>query len=522
VEKNIGIDFGTTNTVIYSRDSKGTLKKIGGKSIKSAVYFLSKNEYIIGEDAINIGYSPEYSKALVTDFKPNITEKYEITAENGETFKIKGTAVARLFLNKVLNDYVEVRFRKFFGTAEMGNADKTVITVPAKFDAHKKTKIKKAANDAHFSNVGIAFEPTAAAVAASYMNETDDTIAVYDFGGGTFDVSVIAKNSNDHYESLEEDGDSELGGNRITDAVAEKIIIPILNRYGVQIYSDYDDMEFDDEDCMTEDEYLYNIRTIKQYIEGLKEYFSENDAPYVGIIKLDENGESTNYEWSIEKTVFEDAIEEYVRRTVDITRRVIDRVEKRGYYVKKIIMAGGSSQLSLAEKLLREEFEYDGIDIILSENVFDLIAKGALLMAEQQKLIRVKQKTTSQFGVGVRTGIGIKKFDMLIDIDEMLPVSGSKRFTIDSNILNVGVVEIPCYEKDVKNYPNAVAEFDDGISHINTYRILVDRRINPAEIEVTFTIEKDGTLNLSAKLLDKNGILITELNSEIMSDSEVE
>ena len=354
------------------------------------------------------------------------------------------------------------------------------------------------------------------------MNETDDTIAVYDFGGGTFDVSVIAKNSNDHYESLEEDGDSELGGNRITDAVAEKIIIPILNRYGVQIYSDFDDMEFDDEDCMTEDEYLYNIRTIKQYIEGLKEYFSENDAPYVGIIKLDENGESTNYEWSIEKTVFEDAIEEYVRRTVDITRRVIDRVEKRGYYVKKIIMAGGSSQLSLAEKLLREEFEYDGIDIILSENVFDLIAKGALLMAEQQKLIRVKQKTTSQFGVGVRTGIGIKKFDMLIDIDEMLPVSGSKRFTIDSNILNVGVVEIPCYEKDVKNYPNAVAEFDDGISHINTYRIPVDRHVNPDEIEVTFTIEKDGTLNLSAKLLDKNGILITELNSEIMSDSEVE
>lgn len=71
-------------------------------------------------------------------------------------------------------------------------------------------------------------------------------------------------------------------------------------------------------------------------------------------------------------------------------------------------MAGGSSQLSLAEKMLREEFEGEGIDVILSDSVFDLIAKGALLMAEQQRLIHVDEKTTTQFGVGLRTGIGIK------------------------------------------------------------------------------------------------------------------
>ena len=185
-------------------------------------------------------------------------------------------------------------------------------------------------------------------------------------------------------------------------------------------------------------------------------------------------------------------------------------------------MAGGSSQLSLAEKLLKDEFEHEGISVVLSDSVFDLIAKGALLMAEQQKLIRVEEKTTTQFGVGVRTGIGLKKFDMLIDINKALPVSGSKRFIIDNNILNVGVVEIPCYEKDIKNYPNAVTERDKGISHINTYRISVDRQLNPSEIEVTFTIETDGTLNLSANLYDIAGNQITNYNAEIMSDNEVE
>ena len=67
-EKNIGIDFGTTNTVIYSRDAKGKLKKIGGKSIKSAIYFLSKDEYVIGSEALDHENESEHSRALITDY----------------------------------------------------------------------------------------------------------------------------------------------------------------------------------------------------------------------------------------------------------------------------------------------------------------------------------------------------------------------------------------------------------------------------------------------------------------------
>ncbi len=521
--KNIGIDFGTTNTVIYSRDLKGNFRKISGKGgIKSAIYFISRDEYVIGNEALEHEDESEHSQALITDFKPNIMEKFEIVAENGEKFRLKGEAIARLFLNKLLSECIEVKFRKIFGTSEITSADKTVITVPAKFDAEKKSKIKKAAKNALFSNVGIAFEPTAAAIAASDNDVTDDIVAVYDFGGGTFDVSVIEKDSNDHYISIDEDGNSDLGGNLITDIIAEKIFIPELNKCGIEIYSDIDDMEFDDEDTMSEDEYIYNIRTIKKYIENLKEYFSDYDDAYKGIINILVNGEIENIDIEITQADFENAIRDTVQETVDITRRVIDRIKEKNKYVKKIIMAGGSSQLELAKKLLEEEFEYDGIEIILSESAFDLIAQGALLMAEQQRLIKVEEKTVTQFGVGVRTGVGIKKFDMLIDVNKTLPVSGSKRFSIDSNILNAGEVEIPCYEKDINNYPNAITERDKGITHINTYHIGFDRKHNPSEIEVVFVIETDGTLNLSAKMFDKSGKQITDFNAEIMSDNELE
>ena len=123
--KNIGIDFGTTNTVIYSRDQKGKFKKIGGKSTRTAVYFKSRDEYIIGQDAVKSAESTP--QALVLNFKPDICEKREIIAENGDKFKLKCEAVARLFLNQLLTEKVEKRFLKMFGTGEMTEQDKTVM-----------------------------------------------------------------------------------------------------------------------------------------------------------------------------------------------------------------------------------------------------------------------------------------------------------------------------------------------------------------------------------------------------------
>jgi molecular chaperone DnaK len=522
MEKNIGIDFGTTNTVIYSRDNKGNLKKIGGKCIRSAIYFYSKEEYCIGSDAFERGCDASHGKALVTDFKPRITEKFDITAEDGTEFRLKGEAIARMFLSKVLSDFIEPRFKKIFGTVEMTAADKTVITVPAKFDVERKSRIKKAALKAMFTNVGIAFEPTAAALAALEDDFSDDTIAVYDFGGGTFDVSVIEKDVNGHYISVDEDGDSNLGGNVITDAIVNKVFLPLLEQHGIRISLDPDDMEFDEDGEMTEDEYIYNLRTIRNHVESMKEFFSENEVEYSTPIQIYQNGVSTTYPINIDKRSFEAVIVPLVKSTVEITRRVIDRIKDSKKYVRKIIMAGGSSQLSLAERMLREEFEGDGISVILSDSVFDLIAKGALLLAEKQKLIRVEEKTATQFGIGVRTGVGIQKFELLIDAGETLPVTGNRRFRIDQNIIDIGSVDIPCYEKDVKNYPAALTEHDNGILHINTYHITIEKGACPAEIEVVFTIEVDGTLNLTVELFDGNGNSIQGYNTEINSDNDTE
>ncbi len=521
ITKNIGIDFGTTNTVIYSRDQKGKLKKIGGKSTRTAVYFKSRDEYIIGQDAIKVAQQPDgNSQALVLNFKPDICEKREIVAENGDKFRLKCEAVAKLFLNQLLTEKVEKRFLKMFGTGEMTEQDKTVITVPAKFNPEQKNKIKRAASNAYFSNVGLAFEPTAAAVAALGTDVKGDIVAVYDFGGGTFDISVIERDTDGHFRQIDEDGDRNLGGNDITDAVIEQLIIPVLEENDIEFSMDYDDMEFDESE-MLEEEYYYNYLAVQQCGNELKESFSEENS-YEYKLGIMQGGEKIICDIAVSLEQFENAVRPLIQTTVDITERVIEKARRQKKYVRKIVMAGGSSNIILAHKMLSEQFENEGIEVILSDEPFDLIAKGALFMAENHKLIMVEERTTEQFGVGERTGSGLTRFQTLIPENEILPVSGSKIYEVNVNMQKNGEIEIPCYERDIKNYPDAQVTRDKGISYINTYKIQIDSTLFPSSVRVEFNIEKDGTLRLSAELLDSAGNVLKQIETDITSDSDIE
>jgi molecular chaperone DnaK len=521
VSKNIGIDFGTTNTVIYSRDKNGKLQKIGGKSTRTAVYFVSKNECVIGRDAIRCAKNNNTPQALMLNFKPDICDKREIVAENGDRFKLKCKAIAKIFLNQLLNEKVEKRLLKLFGNGEMTDHDKTIITVPAKFSPDQKKYIKSAAQDAYFSNVGLVFEPTAAAVASLGTDIKDDIVAVYDFGGGTFDISVIERDLQGHFKQIAEDGDRNLGGNTVTDMVIEKFLLPILEENGVEFSMDVDDMDFDDDDvAMTEEEYYYNVIALREVGNEIKEAFSE-EVEYKDKFIILQNGEPVTYDVSITLEEFENAILPLIQNTIDITQRVIDSVYSQKKYVHKIVMAGGSSKILLAQKLLIEQFENDGIEIILSDEPFDLIAKGALLIAEQQKLFIVEEKTTQQFGVGERTNSGLTRFYPLISENVVLPTKGNKIYDVTKEMLKTGELEIPCYEKDVKNYPHAQVTRDKGVSYINTYKISIDNKLQPSCIDIQFEIDTDGTLQLSAKLLDSKGSLLKTIQENVASDDVI-
>lgn len=521
--RHLGIDFGTTNTVVSFKDANGKLKQINGGSVRSAVCFLSKHEYVIGDDAIRKAGINKQS--LVLNFKPNISgEPIYVTAINGDEFKIKPHIVARLFLDKIRSNYIEKRFQKIFGNAELTEEDRVVITVPIKFSAEEKKLVKKAAINAHYPNVKLAFEPTAAAMAMTKNDEERNIIAVYDFGGGTFDISVIESDNGGKYVPLERDGDKKLGGNNITLKIAKDIIIPILNKQAIYIPLEED--EFDEDECgISEIDYKINIYEIITVAESIKTTFSEFDSPetmeFVVPIKIDE--ETFQIDFEVTKKEFEECIQPLIEETVNITRKVIDSVvNTHKVKIPQITMAGGSSKIYLAQKLLEDEFKSDGINIAVDEDVMSVISKGALEISEKENLIQVSERTASQFGVAERKGIGILVFESLIDINSALPVSGSKEYGISNSMLDCGELEIKCYEKDVRNYPNSTNVTEKGIEFINSYRISFDKNLKPETVVVTFSIEKDGTLEISALFKDKYGKVLENVTNSIIGDNDLE
>lgn len=523
MKRCIGIDFGTTNTIISFRDTKGKLKKMGGKSIPSAIYFESKKVFYIGSEALQkakIGCR----EALVTGFKANIKgERYRITAENGDIIRLKPMVISKYFLNKILTDNIQKRFLKIFGDGELTEQDRVVITVPVKFNPEEKQAIKKAASEAYYPNVKIAFEPTAAAIASS-KDCQDSIITVYDFGGGTFDVSIIKKDKNGTFLPLEQGGDKQLGGNAISKAIAEHILLKEVASIGIEI--PIEEEEFDEEDYgMSYVEYQRNIAIIMETAEEVKKVFSvadEDDIQKFPFIIYYDNKEQM-IDLSIERKQFEACIYPLVKRTVDITRQVVDRaVQKYDVEIHSIIMAGGSSQLLLAQRLLKEEFQKDSITVCLNEDVFDLISIGALELAEQENMIAIEEKTGSQFGVAERIALGTLLFETLIDKDEKLPVTGEKEYDITEDMLRIGELQIQCYERDIKAFPKAKMIPNDigkGINFIETYRIKLNANLKPEKIKVCFSIEKDGTLTLEWKLLDAKGNIIDQDKDNAISFS---
>ena len=225
--KEIGIDFGTTNTVVSYYNKKDRLRqlKYEGKSIiPSVIYFKSKEDILIGSAAKK---KLQFLKngAGVDNFKPQIgnSERVEIVTEDGETLRLRYREIAAYFLNQVIHG-VEEKLLREFGPDE-GCLDRAVVTVPAMFNDKERSATKRAVKEAGIQEVKLVAEPTAAAVA--YEEDRNEhtpnaTVLVYDFGGGTFDVSIIQENHG-QFKEIARGGRKNLGGNDLTKKIFNKL-----------------------------------------------------------------------------------------------------------------------------------------------------------------------------------------------------------------------------------------------------------------------------------------------------------
>lgn len=245
-------------------------------------------------------------------------------------FKYKSKKVASIFLNRIIAN-IENQLIKEFGPEE-GCIGNVVITVPAKFNDSEKEATKWAAKNAGFEEVKLAAEPTAAAVAHKQESgQEGKTILVYDFGGGTFDVSVIQENQKKFVE-IATGGDKKLGGNKLTEKLAEYFFKLIEDEYGIEL--PYDEEEFDEDYCgISKLEYLLNRAAIEEEANRVKENLSDEEEHETFINLILPNKQTATWEYIISKEKFNAFIQDDIEKTIEITKMLSMR------HIKKMLNA---------------------------------------------------------------------------------------------------------------------------------------------------------------------------------------
>ena len=519
----IGIDFGTTTTeVSYIKDGAVRALKLEDEYyIPTVILFLSENDYIIGKKAEIMSRNQDYACAVVRNFKLDLTNKtvkYNVKAKDGSEFVIKPQKAAQLFLSKLLG-IVQPRLISVFGEDD-GIIDKAVITVPAQFNPVEKEAIKKAilkaAKNSGFNDIKVAAEPTAAAVAYSDYEEFSEgqTILVYDFGGGTFDVSVIRKGK-DKFEEIETDGDKTLGGNLLT----EKISRILWDDYCDKLEIEYLPFDKDEAEMYSEDEYglsrekfFKNRAEIFSVAENMKiEFEDEDDTVFATAEIFDMDGEAANIELELSYSDFCKIISKDIDKTLNITKSVINRTDLEIDY---LVLAGGSSGLRLIKDKIAEDDVLSGLEWAGDDDSQTLISRGAAILAKS-KLI-TEEKTRFDLGINVREGMNYNVFMPIIRCGTSIPCSGKMNFDID----NRNSIKVSYYEKDTKKYPDAKTVYDDGIDFVSELEIETPSDCK-AVLEVIFNIENDGTPSVNARIVDDSQNVIVSKELVIKRDVEL-
>lgn len=527
--QTIGIDFGTTNTVVSYQNKKGKIVCLrdvnNNKSIPTALYFKSENDYVIGEEALSLAEAENVEP--IVSFKSHLDEKfrYDVIAANGDRFRLGAKKAVKYFIERIITS-VQDRIIKTFGPVD-GCIDKAIITVPAKFSHNAKEKIREAAIDAGLSQVELIYEPTAAAAAAyRTIEDTADksTMLVYDFGGGTFDISIVrAEKKNNHirYEQLYTSGQKELGGNDITFLIACDILEAVNEEFDFDmsldedvkgLYKIYDRDDYDGD--LPYDIYRENAKKIIQAAERVKIDFDAGSETF-NIKMADGSIELFTYDYK--ESYIKQIIFPLVKKTVSITNDSLEWAKENDCVPDRIVLAGGSANIPMVHEELSKLME---LAIEELDGVTELISKGAVILNEN-KMNEISSITSCSYGIIVKENNILDKFEPIIPINTHLPAKAERVCYL--NMDGQQNLEIKLYEHDIQNYPKAKRAIDEGIEIDQIYEIALPDGLKRAdtELKLAFVFAANGTVSIDVDICSL-GEVIAKSQAVINIDSDME
>ncbi|WP_153555181.1 molecular chaperone DnaK [Roseimaritima sediminicola] len=514
-EKIIGIDLGTTNSVVAVME--GSEPKVipnpeGNRLTPSVVAFTDNADTIVGEparrQAVTNPTRTVYSVKRFIGRRHNEVESeekmvpYGVTGGPGEYVKIKvgdKEHTPQEISAKVL------RKLKESAEAYLGHkVNKAVITVPAYFNDSQRQATKDAGQVAGLEVARIINEPTAAALAYGLDKKKDEKIIVFDLGGGTFDVSVleVADSGDDDsssrvFQVVSTSGDTHLGGDDFDEALIHYVADKFKSESGVDLRNDPMALQRLQEAC---EKAKKELSTLPQ---------TDINLPF---ITMDASGQPKHLTMSITRSTFEELIDDLVQRCKKPLMQALKDAGMQPSEIDEIVLVGGSTRVPKVREVVKEVFGKEPHQGVNPDEVVAIGAaiQGAVLAGDRTDVLLLD---VTPLTLGIETEGGV--LTPLVERNTTVPVEKKNVFSTAADGQTAVTVRVFQGERKMANANRLLGEF-------NLEDIPPAPRGTP-QIEVKFDIDQNGILSVSAKELGTGKeASVTIKEASALDEAEIE